>query len=164
MRINADESMNATTLSRREMLKLASRAAAFSCLSRQGVAGPLSARQNQSGSPANSKLGEPCQTLPRTVALLEKLQNDKLQIGSQFYLSRHGQPLADFALGQARRRAEVGFCDPEYGLVVAFVLNGMPGVQPHNQRMLALANAIYFDLGLAKEGDAGRPRELPKAG
>ena len=40
----------------------------------------------------------------------------------------------------------------------------MPGPTPHNQRMLDLANAIYFDLGLAKEGELGKSRELPKAG
>ena len=42
------------------------------------------------------------------------------------------------------------------------VLNGMPGPTPHNQRMLDLANAIYLDLGLAKEREPGKPRELPK--
>jgi hypothetical protein len=44
------------------------------------------------------------------------------------------------------------------------VLNGMPGPVVHNKRMLDLANAIYLDLGLAKEGDPGKPRELPKLG
>ena len=74
----------------------------------------------------------------------------------------YGSYCSDRAFGHAGAQSSVGFCDPEYGLVVAMVLNGMPGPAPHNQRMLDLANAIYFDLGLAKEGEPGKPRELPK--
>lgn len=76
----------------------------------------------------------------------------------------YGNHCSPRAFGHAGAQSSVGFCDPEYGLVVAFVLNGMPGAPPHNQRMLDLANAIYFDLGLAKEGEPGKPRELPKTG
>jgi CubicO group peptidase (beta-lactamase class C family) len=76
----------------------------------------------------------------------------------------YGNYCSSRAFGHAGAQSSVGFCDPEYGLVVAMVLNGMPGPIPHNQRMLNLANAIYFDLGLAKEGDPGKPRELPKLG
>ncbi|MFN0119743.1 MAG: serine hydrolase domain-containing protein [Blastocatellia bacterium] len=78
--------------------------------------------------------------------------------------SLYGNHCSDRAFGHAGAQSSVGYCDPEYGLVVALVLNGMPGPLPHNQRMLELANAIYFDLGLAKEGEAGKPRELPKQG
>ena len=78
--------------------------------------------------------------------------------------SLYGNHCSDRAFGHAGAQSSVGYCDPEYGLVVALVLNGMPGPLPHNQRMLELANAIYFDLGLAKEGEAGKPRELPKLG
>lgn len=76
----------------------------------------------------------------------------------------YGNYCSPRAFGHAGAQSSVGFCDPEYGLVVALVLNGMPGGLPHSQRMLNLANAIYFDLGLAKEGDPGKPRELPKVG
>ncbi|MCG3160700.1 MAG: hypothetical protein JMDDDDMK_01769 [Acidobacteria bacterium] len=76
----------------------------------------------------------------------------------------YGNHCSDRAFGHAGAQSSVGFCDPEYGLVVAMVLNGMPGRALHNQRMLDLANAIYFDLGLAKEGDPGKPREFPKSG
>ena len=41
----------------------------------------------------NPKLADAKTDLPRTVALLEKLQREKVQIGSQLYLSRHGKPL-----------------------------------------------------------------------
>lgn len=74
----------------------------------------------------------------------------------------YGSHCSPRTFGHAGAQSSVGFCDPENGLVVAMVLNGMPGPLVHNQRMLNLANAIYLDLGLAKEGDPGKPRELPK--
>jgi CubicO group peptidase (beta-lactamase class C family) len=76
----------------------------------------------------------------------------------------YGSHCSDRAFGHAGAQSSVGFCDPEYGLVVALVLNGMPGPKPHNQRMLDLANAIYLDLGLAREGAPGKQRELPVIG
>ena len=48
----------------------------------------------------------------------------------------YGNYCSDRAFGHAGTQSSVGFCDPEYGLVVAMVLNGMPGSLPHNQRML----------------------------
>ena len=76
----------------------------------------------------------------------------------------YGKYCSDRAFGHAGAQSSVGFCDPEHGLVVAMVLNGMPGSLVHNQRMLDLSTAIYLDLGLAKEGDPGKARELPKLG
>src|SRR6266508_952041 len=72
----------------------------------------------------------------------------------------YGSHCSDRAFGHAGAKSSVVFCDPAYGLVVAFVLNGIPGWTPHNQRMLDLANAIYLDLGLAKEGEPGKPRAV----
>ena len=76
----------------------------------------------------------------------------------------YGKYCSDRAFGHGGAQSSVGFCDPEHDLVVAMVLNGMPGSLPHNQRMLNLANAIYLDLGLVEEGEQGKPRELPKVG
>jgi CubicO group peptidase (beta-lactamase class C family) len=76
----------------------------------------------------------------------------------------YGNHCSDRAYGHAGAQSSVGFCDPEFGLVVAMVLNGMPGSSLHNERMLGLANSIYFDLGLAKESEPGKTRELPKVG
>lgn len=75
----------------------------------------------------------------------------------------YGGYCSDRTYGHAGAQSSVGFCDPEHGLVVAMVLNGMPGPAAHNQRMLDLANAIYLDLGLAKEGDPIKQRQLPTA-
>ena len=44
----------------------------------------------------------PTETLPRTVAVLEKGMADELQVGAQVYVSRDGKPVADFGIGEAR--------------------------------------------------------------
>jgi CubicO group peptidase (beta-lactamase class C family) len=44
----------------------------------------------------------PQETLPRVCALLEKEREDGLQIGAQGYVSLRGEPIADFAMGDAR--------------------------------------------------------------
>jgi hypothetical protein len=56
----------------------------------------------------------------------------------------YGSLCSDRAFGHAGAQSSVGFCDPEYGFVVAMALNGMPGPTQHNQRMLDLANAIHL--------------------
>ena len=53
------------------------------------------------------------------------------------------------AFGHGGNQSSIGFCDLEHGLVVAWVANGMPGEKAHQQRNVALNEAIYRDLGLA---------------
>src|SRR6185436_10647803 len=105
-------------------------------------------------------------TMRQRIGMLDQTFGIVLDWGLGFIIDAflYGSYCSDRAFGHAGAQSSVGFCDPEHGLVVAMVLNGMPGPTPHNQRMLDLANAIYFDLGLAKEGDPGKPRELPKVG
>ena len=73
---------------------------------------------------------------------------------------RHCSPRT---FGHGGAQSSVGFCDPEHGLVVAAVTNGMPGRARHYPRFEAIANAIYEDLGLAAPGAPGRPRVMPAA-
>lgn len=49
------------------------------------------------------------------------------------------------------------FCDPECGLVSAIICNGRPTNPQHQQRFIALAEALYVDLGIVSEGAPGRP-------
>ena len=56
------------------------------------------------------------------------------------------------AFGHGGAQSSIGFCDPQYGLSVAWVANGTPGEAQHNRRNRELNSAIYLDLGLA--GDA----------
>jgi CubicO group peptidase (beta-lactamase class C family) len=53
------------------------------------------------------------------------------------------------AFGHGGSQSSISFADPERGLVVAWVCNGMPGESRHNTRNRALNAAIYEDLGLA---------------
>jgi hypothetical protein len=43
----------------------------------------------------------------------------------------------------------VGFGDPEYGLAVAVIFNGLPGEARHDRRLKRVTAAIYDDLGFA---------------
>lgn len=66
------------------------------------------------------------------------------------------------AFGHGGAQSSVSFADPEHGLAVALVLNGMPGFAAHYRLLERTCSAIYLDLGLARDGDPGRPRPLPR--
>ena len=51
--------------------------------------------------------------------------------------------------GHGGAQSSGGFCDPERGLVVAYVFNGMPGEARHHERRKELVAAVYEDLGLS---------------
>lgn len=51
--------------------------------------------------------------------------------------------------GHGGAQSSIGFADPEHGLAVACVFNGMPGELPHQKRMHSFLTALYVDLGLA---------------
>jgi CubicO group peptidase (beta-lactamase class C family) len=51
--------------------------------------------------------------------------------------------------GHSGAQSSAAFADPERGLVVAFILNGMCGEVLHARRQRDLCAAIYEDLGLA---------------
>ncbi len=105
-------------------------------------------------------------TMRQRIGMLDQTFGIVLDWGLGFIVDAflYGKYCSDRTFGHAGAQSSVGFCDPECGLVVALVLNGMPGSLPHNQRMLDLASAIYLDLKLAKSGERGKPRELPKVG
>jgi CubicO group peptidase (beta-lactamase class C family) len=59
--------------------------------------------------------------------------------------------------GHGGMQASIAFADPEAGLVVAWVCNGLCGERLHRARNHAINNAIYHDLGLvAGAGEEGR--------
>lgn len=57
--------------------------------------------------------------------------------------------------GHSGARSSTAFADPEAGLVVALAVNGMPPDDAHRQRFERLMAALYRDLGLAREPEAG---------
>jgi hypothetical protein len=56
------------------------------------------------------------------------------------------------------------FCDPDAGVVVAVVCNGMPDLARHHRRLDDIACAVYVDLGLARADDSGRVKPYPTTG
>jgi CubicO group peptidase (beta-lactamase class C family) len=62
-----------------------------------------------------------------------------------YSFGRHASPRA---FGHGGSQSSAGFADPEHGLVVAVVFNGMPGEAAHNNRIRDVASAVYEDLGL----------------
>ena len=61
----------------------------------------------------------------------------------------YGPHASERAFGHGGRQSVSAFADPGHGLVVALAVNGMPGEPRHHRRNLALAGAVYQDLGLA---------------
>jgi CubicO group peptidase (beta-lactamase class C family) len=57
--------------------------------------------------------------------------------------------------GHSGARSSTAFADPDAGLVVALAVNGMPPDDAHRQRFERLTAALYRDLGLAREPEAG---------
>jgi CubicO group peptidase (beta-lactamase class C family) len=61
----------------------------------------------------------------------------------------YGSHCSPRTFGHSGNQSSAGFCDPENGLVVAWVFNGTPGERRHQQRARAMNTAIYQDLNLA---------------
>ena len=76
----------------------------------------------------------------------------------------YGRHCSPRTYGHGGAQSSHGMSDPECGLVVAVVCNGMPGPARHYQRMSTLSSAIYEDLGLVEAGDPGRDKRAPAGG
>jgi CubicO group peptidase (beta-lactamase class C family) len=74
---------------------------------------------------------------------------------------RHASPRT---FGHGGAQSSVGFADPEHGVVVALVTNGMPGRDRHYRRFEAVCSALYEDLGIVAPGSAGRDHAMPATG
>ncbi|MFH1569640.1 MAG: serine hydrolase domain-containing protein [Gemmatimonadota bacterium] len=61
----------------------------------------------------------------------------------------YGPHASPRTFGHSGNQSSTAYADPEHGLVVAVVTNGMPGPEPHQARFDRLNRAIYGDLGLA---------------
>jgi CubicO group peptidase (beta-lactamase class C family) len=66
--------------------------------------------------------------------------------------------------GHGGARSSIAFCDPEHGVVLAVVCNGMCAVERHYDRLEAVSSALYVDLGLAAPDDPGRAKPRPAGG
>lgn len=61
----------------------------------------------------------------------------------------YGRYCSENTFGHSGSQSSTGFADPAYGLVVAWVFNGTPGVRRHQKRAREINSAIYKDLELA---------------
>ncbi|MGC4030819.1 MAG: serine hydrolase [Tepidisphaeraceae bacterium] len=61
----------------------------------------------------------------------------------------YGAHASDQTFGHSGNQCGCAFADPEHQLVVAWVVNGMPGEPKHQARQEAINTAIYEDLDLA---------------
>jgi CubicO group peptidase (beta-lactamase class C family) len=66
--------------------------------------------------------------------------------------------------GHGGARSSCSFADPEHGVVVAAVTNGMPNDRRHYRRFESISSAIYEDLGIVEPGAPGRDRRRPQTG
>lgn len=73
---------------------------------------------------------------------------DSKQYGVETVPYGYGRYCSPRTFGHGGAQSSTGFCDPEHGLVVALVFNGMAGEERHNTRVRAVASAIYEELGL----------------
>lgn len=73
----------------------------------------------------------------------------------------YGRHASARTYGHGGAQSSVGLADPEYGLVVALVTNGMPGRERHYRRFEAVCSALYEDLALVPPGSAGRSHPMP---
>jgi CubicO group peptidase (beta-lactamase class C family) len=76
----------------------------------------------------------------------------------------YGRHCSPRTFGHGGGQSSVAFADPERGLVVAVVMNGLPGPQVHYKRLSEITADIYEDLGLASPDDPGREHAVPSSG
>lgn len=75
-----------------------------------------------------------------------------------------GQHSSPNTFGHGGSQSSFGFADPEAGLAVVCICNGRPGPTVHYERVEAIADSIYEDLGLAGMWPRRQPRVPAKQG
>ncbi len=76
--------------------------------------------------------------------------------------SAMGRHCSRRAFGHGGAQSSLAFADPEHGLAVAVLTNGMPGPERHYTRFSAISDAVYEDLGLADPASPGREKAVPR--
>jgi CubicO group peptidase (beta-lactamase class C family) len=80
---------------------------------------------------------------------------DSNQYGAATVPYGYGRYCSPQTFGHGGAQSSQGYCDPEHALVVAYLFNGRAGEPQHNRRCRAFNEAIYRDLGLAREDAQG---------
>ena len=80
-------------------------------------------------------------------------------LGFAIDTSAMGRHCSRRTFGHGGHLSSVAFCDPEHGVVVAVVCNGMPDRDRHYRRLDAISSAVYVDgLGLLVSRRADRAK------
>lgn len=74
---------------------------------------------------------------------------DSKQYGDEMVPYGYGRHASPATFGHSGNQSSSAFADPEHGLVVALVFNGMCGEPRHQRRVHAVLTTLYEDLGLA---------------
>ncbi len=75
---------------------------------------------------------------------------DSNHYGAETVPYGYGRHCSPDTFGHGGAQSSQGYCDPQRGLVVAYVFNGRPGEPQHSRRCRQLNEALYQDLGLAQ--------------
>lgn len=75
--------------------------------------------------------------------------DSKYAIGDRVQPYGYGAHASPRAFGHSGAQSSVGLVDPEFGLTVALVCNGMCGEEANTQRQHRILTALYGDLGFA---------------
>jgi CubicO group peptidase (beta-lactamase class C family) len=73
------------------------------------------------------------------------IDSKKYGPGAPYGFGPHASPRT---FGHGGSQSSLGFADPEHGLAVALIFNGLPGEARHDRRVKRVTAAIYEDLGL----------------
>uniref|UniRef100_A0A7C2JYS0 Class A beta-lactamase-related serine hydrolase n=1 Tax=Schlesneria paludicola TaxID=360056 RepID=A0A7C2JYS0_9PLAN len=76
---------------------------------------------------------------------------DSNQYGADTVPYGYGRFCSPRTYGHGGAQSSQGYCDPDRGLVVAYLFNGRAGEPQHNRRCRAFNEAVYRDLGIAQE-------------
>jgi CubicO group peptidase (beta-lactamase class C family) len=83
-------------------------------------------------------------------------------LGYQVDVASMGRHCSPRAFGHGGNMSSMAFGDPERGVAVGIVCNGMPERRSvHYRRLEEIATAVYEDLGIGSPGDAGRDHPIP---
>jgi CubicO group peptidase (beta-lactamase class C family) len=72
--------------------------------------------------------------------------------GSETLAYGFGPYASDDTFGHGGNQCACGLADPQHGLVVTWICNGMPGEARHQTRVQEINSAIYEDMGLSTNG------------
>lgn len=86
--------------------------------------------------------------------------------GLGFIIDSHnyGRHCSPRTFGHGGGQSSVVFADPVHGLVVALVMNGLPGPEVHYKRLSEIVTNLYEDAGLARTAAPGRDHAVPSSG